>query len=111
MKPITFVRVKPAGAHAEVWVWVNHALAGSLVMRPEEAEEFRGGLERGDLADALDELERIGIQDIQLSKALHTWHCDSLWTAELHGAGPTRAEAVRDLIQQCADRGVGEVRS
>lgn len=52
MRPITSVRVKLQGAHAEVSVWVNHALAGTLCMRPEEAREFEAGLERAERVEA-----------------------------------------------------------
>lgn len=42
---VTSIRTVERGAHAEVSIWVHHALTGTLTMQPEEAERFRALLE------------------------------------------------------------------
>jgi hypothetical protein len=49
---ITSIRIAERGAHVEVWIWIRHALAGTLTMRPDEAERFRGLVERTELVEA-----------------------------------------------------------
>lgn len=51
-EPISSVRVSEHGSHADITIWINHALAGVLTVRAEELNGFLQNVIAEDAASA-----------------------------------------------------------